>query len=141
MRQCKQCGGTFIGGETLCTYCGEPLIQGAKRKEKKESSRQKENKARQNENAWDTSGFGEGFRNRRDSAPPPINMFRRRPLDSFIAIVLAFTLGTFGAHWFYLGNTSRGMWYAIFFWTGIPTILGLIDGVKLLAGAVHNDFY
>jgi len=126
----------------MCTYCGEPLVTGAKRKEeKKKSSAQKENNARQNEETWDFSGVGETFRNRQDRAPPPINMFRRRPLDSFIAIALAFTLGIFGAHWFYLGRASRGIWYAMFFWTGIPAILGFIDGFKLLGEAIRNDIY
>lgn len=49
------------------------------------------------------------------------------------AAVLGFFLGTFGAHWFYLGEKIKGFIFLVFFWTGIPTILGIIDAVILLA--------
>jgi len=67
-------------------------------------------------------------------------MFRQSRWDRFIAAALAFVFGTFGVHWFFLGNRRRGAWYAIFFWTGIPTILGIIDGAMLLGGAVRDSF-
>ena len=142
MRQCKQCGATFLSGESLCAYCGEPLIPGAKRKDEPKDNRQnkKEYKHRpQGGQGWDFSAFGNEF-SKQNTGPPPIKMFRRNRWDSFIAAALAFTLGTFGAHWFFLGNRRRGFWYAIFFWTGIPTILGIIDGAKLLGGAAQDHF-
>ena len=40
--------------------------------------------------------------------------------------------GTFGIHHFYLGNNKRGILYACLFWTGIPQILGIIEGILLL---------
>jgi len=137
MRQCKQCGGTFLCGETFCTYCGEPLVPGATRKEPKEG-RQK-NYNRNSGDNWDFSAFAQAFGDRSDS-PPPIKMFRQNRWDRLVAAVLAFALGTFGVHWFFLGNNRRGVWYAIFFWTGIPTILGIIDGAMLLGGAVRDSF-
>ncbi len=54
-----------------------------------------------------------------------------------IAAVLAFTFGIFGVHRFYLGQTGRGMLYALFFWTGIPALIGLIDAILFLA--MDND--
>ncbi len=48
------------------------------------------------------------------------------------AFSLAFFLGSFGLHKFYLGNMSAGWIYLLFCWTGIPTILGLIDSLFIL---------
>ena len=46
--------------------------------------------------------------------------------------ILGILLGGFGAHHFYLGNTGRGIVYLLFFWTYIPTILGVIEGISYL---------
>ncbi|MGL5682478.1 MAG: TM2 domain-containing protein [Marinifilaceae bacterium] len=52
--------------------------------------------------------------------------------NKLAAILLAFFLGTFGIHKFYLGQTKAGILYLIFCWTIIPTILSLIDFVMLI---------
>jgi len=49
-----------------------------------------------------------------------------------VAALLALFLGGIGAHEFYLGNTGIGILYLCFFWTGIPAILGLIEGIVFL---------
>jgi len=49
-----------------------------------------------------------------------------------IAGILAFFLGTLGVHRFYLGEWKKGLLYLAFFWTGIPTIVGIIDGARYL---------
>lgn len=41
--------------------------------------------------------------------------------------LLAFFLGGVGAHHFYYKNYIRGIVYLLFFWTGVPVILGWID--------------
>ena len=43
------------------------------------------------------------------------------------AALLAFFLGTFGAHKFYLGHPILGIVYILFFWTFIPTIIAFIE--------------
>jgi len=46
------------------------------------------------------------------------------------AILIAFILGGFGGHKFYLG--SKYAWiYLLFFWTGIPAIVAVIDIIIL----------
>jgi hypothetical protein len=47
--------------------------------------------------------------------------------DELLGAMLALFLGTFGAHRFYLGETTAGVLYILFIWTGIPTLLGLIE--------------
>jgi len=49
--------------------------------------------------------------------------------DRTTAGLLAILLGSFGAHRFYLGHIGLGFLYLIFFWTWIPGIVGLIEGI------------
>jgi TM2 domain-containing membrane protein YozV len=48
------------------------------------------------------------------------------------AAIFAIILGAFGAHKFYLNNRLWGMVYLLFFWTGIPAIVGFFEGVIYL---------
>jgi hypothetical protein len=47
--------------------------------------------------------------------------------------LLAILLGWFGAHRFYLGQYWTGLLYALFSWTGVPAVVGLIEGILILA--------
>ena len=49
-----------------------------------------------------------------------------------IAALLAIFLGGIGAHKFYIGQTAQGVLYLLFFWTFIPAIVGLVEGVIYL---------
>ncbi len=49
-----------------------------------------------------------------------------------IAALLAFFLGGFGIHKFYLGQTGWGIVYLVFCWTFIPSIVALVEFVFLL---------
>lgn len=48
------------------------------------------------------------------------------------AAILAFFLGGFGIHRFYLGQTGKGVLFLLFCWTGIPAIIALIDFIRYL---------
>lgn len=47
--------------------------------------------------------------------------------SKLLCYILAFFLGAFGAHLFYLKKNKKGWLYLAFFWTYIPMILGWID--------------
>jgi len=47
--------------------------------------------------------------------------------DELVGVLLAVLLGSFGAHHFYLRRNGLGVLYLVFFWTGIPAILGIIE--------------
>lgn len=53
--------------------------------------------------------------------------------------VLGILLGSFGAHKFYLGKTGKGVIYLLTSWTGVPGIIGLIEGIKYLC-MDENEF-
>jgi TM2 domain-containing membrane protein YozV len=50
-----------------------------------------------------------------------------------VAALLAFFLGGFGAHHFYLGNYVLGILYLVFCWTLIPAIVAFIEFIIYLA--------
>jgi len=49
-----------------------------------------------------------------------------------VAALLAFFLGGFGAHKFYLGKIGLGILYLVFFWTFIPAIIAFIEFIIYL---------
>ena len=47
--------------------------------------------------------------------------------DELLGVIFALLLGNFGVHHFYLRRDGLGILYLVFFWTGIPAILGIIE--------------
>lgn len=52
--------------------------------------------------------------------------------SKMVAGLLGILLGDFGVHDFYMGNIGAGIASVLFFWTGIPGIVGLIKGIIYL---------
>lgn len=52
--------------------------------------------------------------------------------DKVTAALLAFFLGGFGVHRFYLGQTGLGFLYLIFCWTLVPAFIAFIDFIVFL---------
>ena len=52
--------------------------------------------------------------------------------DKNVAAMLAFFLGVFGVHKFYLNDVGKGILFLVFFWTALPMMLGIIDCIILL---------
>lgn len=59
--------------------------------------------------------------------------------NHLVAGIFAFLLGGFGAHKFYNGSWGWGIIYIIFFWTYIPAILALIEGISYLVNQAKYD--
>ena len=53
--------------------------------------------------------------------------------NKVVAGLLGIFLGGFGAHKFYLGKVGMGFLYLVFTWTGIPWIIGFIEGIMYLS--------
>lgn len=69
----------------------------------------------------------------RQMAPTSLGMQTTPSGKSKLAAALfAILLGGLGVHKFYLGRVGWGVLYIVFFWTFIPAILGLIEGIIYL---------
>jgi len=55
------------------------------------------------------------------------------------AAILAFFLGGFGVHKFYLGRVGQGILYLLFCWTFIPSIIAFIEFIMYLCSS-DEDF-
>lgn len=55
------------------------------------------------------------------------------------AVLLAFFLGGVGAHKFYLGRIGLGIVYLVFFWTGIPALIGFIEAFLISGQVVRQN--
>jgi len=53
--------------------------------------------------------------------------------------IFGILLGGLGIHKFYLGKIGMGVLYIVFCWTGIPSIIGLIEGILYLT-ATDEEF-
>jgi TM2 domain-containing membrane protein YozV len=52
--------------------------------------------------------------------------------NKIVAALLAFFLGGFGLHKFYLGKVGAGILYLLFSWTFIPSIIAFFEAVSFL---------
>lgn len=52
--------------------------------------------------------------------------------SKIVAGILAILIGGLGVHRFYMGHIGKGILYLVFCWTGIPSILALIEGIMFL---------
>lgn len=52
--------------------------------------------------------------------------------SKIVAALLAFFLGGFGAHKFYIGKIGQGILFLLLSWTGIPAIIAFIDFILYL---------
>jgi TM2 domain-containing membrane protein YozV len=66
-------------------------------------------------------------------------MLKELRRNKTIAGVLAMFAGTIGLHCFFMGKYKKGLLYLLFFWTGIPTILGIMDGARLFTQVAEED--
>ena len=55
-----------------------------------------------------------------------------------VGILFAIFLGLFGLHHFYTGDKRHGLFHLAFCWTGIPLVLGIVEGVWWL---IDKDSY
>mgnify|MGYP002629516979 CR=1 FL=1 len=52
--------------------------------------------------------------------------------SKFVAAILAFFVGGFGVHHFYLGNPGIGVLYLLFCWTLIPAVIAFVEFIVFL---------
>lgn len=71
------------------------------------------------------------------SCGAPQNLKNGEGKSKVIAALLAFFIGAFGVHRFYLGQW-RGLFYLFFCWTMIPSLISFIEGIVFLLSNQTN---
>lgn len=56
----------------------------------------------------------------------------KRQLDKTAALLFTFFLGGMGIHKFYFGQTTKGIFYLLFFWTTIPAVFAFVEFFVIL---------
>lgn len=74
------------------------------------------------------------------AVPPQAQGNPYAPVKSRVtAGILALVLGGIGVHKFYLGKIGLGIVYALLFWTYVPAIIALVEGIIYLT-QTDKDF-
>lgn len=155
MKVCKICGKAMDDNYTVCPYCGAALsgddASEAKTQPHYDYSQQQQQQYSYQSNA-NQQQYNAGYyqqpqqpRNENtDYTPAP-----RPQRSAYIAAILAFTLGVFGVHNFYLDKKNRALTQLLValiggvFSVGIATIAimiwGYVEGVKILKGEINTD--
>ncbi|WP_231037823.1 TM2 domain-containing protein [Pectinatus frisingensis] len=63
----------------------------------------------------------------------------KKPVSKVVYCVLAILLGGIGIHKFYTGKIGLGIVYLIFCFTGIPFIIGIIEGIAALTKDTDSE--
>lgn len=127
---CPQCGAPVSANDLECRYCGETL------------QRQVQYPPQQPQQYPQQPLQGQPYvQNVYMNQQPILNdgINPSWPIKSKVAAgLLAIFLGGLGIHKFYLGKVGMGILYLLFFWTYIPEIVGLIEGIVYLCSNDHN---
>jgi len=126
--KCPQCGAPIDPGATECKFCGEKFaVQQA---------------AQQTQQSQTVYTQPQPQVVIQQVAPQPVYTTAINPawpIKSKIAAgILAILLGGIGVHKFYLGKIGMGILYLLFCWTGIPAIVGFIEGIIYLCSNDEN---
>jgi len=121
-RTCPACGAPISLDTSECRYCGEKLIVS----QPKNNTSQTQNESPQSQYTqpqYQTTYVTSQYTQTTYVAPKK---------SKIVAGLLAIFFGGIGAHKFYLGKVWSGIFYLLFCWTAIPTIVSIFEGIKYL---------
>ena len=121
-KTCPQCGAPLDEGAAECEYCGERFAPVYSDSPSQQHSKDQYAPSQpQYQEQIDTRSYPAS------NEPEQQLPYKNR----IIAALLAFLMGTFGVHKFYLGKIFSGILYLVFCWTGIPSIISFFEAVIL----------
>ncbi len=140
---CANCGSEQPDQAKFCAFCGSALNSGIQQQNQQRVTGQQNQQVPQiNQEMF--------YQQPQSQYQPPQNQYpiqyqgyqapnqqygQKPKKDKVIAGILGILLGGFGVHKFYLGDIGLGILYLIFFWSGIPAIIGLIEGILYLVAS------
>ncbi|UYP47073.1 hypothetical protein NEF87_003358 [Candidatus Lokiarchaeum ossiferum] len=123
-KYCVNCGGENNPGAKFCALCGAEMSPTAPPTNQEPQYQQNTYSQPEYQQAQPVYANQSG----------QINDPNRK--DRVAAAIFGIILGGIGVHKFYLGNIGMGILYLIFCWTGIPSLIGFIEGIIYLT---END--
>lgn len=122
---CKKCGQTVEDNSAFCPNCGAGVQDTVPSTNVKSSDGYQQNNPYQ-QNAQ----FAQGGYQPMGNAGTAWGLGDNKKLVNKVAYgILAILLGGIGIHKFYSGKTLWGIIYILLCWTGIPSILALVEGI------------
>lgn len=122
---CPQCGAPIDFGATECKYCGEKINTQQPQmgyQQPQMGYQQPQVVIQQVQPVYNVTGINPSW-----------------PIKSKVAAgLLGIFLGGLGIHKFYLGKVGLGIVYLCLCWTGIPAIIGFIEGIIYLCSNDEN---
>ena len=137
---CPQCGAPIEPNVSKCKYCGEAFQQASAPQAQPQYQQQYQqpqfqqppyNQVPYNQVPYNQVPYQQPMAYNGINPAWPIK-------SKAAAGVLGILLGGIGAHKFYLGKIGMGIVYLLFCWTGIPAIVGFIEGIVYLCSNDHN---
>lgn len=142
--QCKNCGADYGPDDMFCSFCGSPI---EREQEGYGGFDQQSYKASNGgtqviQNIYvNSNGTGDthiadvlgnmGANFRQNNAADYRNRYTL-VRNRIVAGILAIILGFIGVQFFYLNKIVSGILCVMFWWTGIPCLIGIIQGVCML---------
>ncbi|MHA1673493.1 MAG: NINE protein [Promethearchaeota archaeon] len=144
MVYCPNCGGNVADKSRFCSFCGYDM----KNMKSTESNPNANQQAYTEDYQQAQTGYQQnqsGYQPNQSGYQQPAGYslsgsFTSAPKERLVAAIFAILLGGFGIHKFYLGNIGMGIFYLIFSWTGIPEVIGFIEGIIYLT-KTDEQFY
>lgn len=129
---CPQCGAPLEAGATSCRYCGEAVSVPQPQPQPQINFQQQAYQ----QPMYQQPPVYRGpvvYQQPVYTNPAAAAINPAWPLkNKLTAGLLGIILGGIGAHKFYLGSFGMGVVYLLFCWTGIPAIIGFIEGIMYL---------
>ena len=130
---CPQCGAPVPEGAVKCDYCGEALSVPQSQTQTYQQPGQQYQQYQQPGQQYQQPGQQVYVVQQQGGINP------NWPIKSkAVAGLLGIFLGGLGIHKFYLGQAGMGVIYLLFCWTGIPELIGFIEGIIYLGSNDYN---
>ena len=131
---CPQCGAPIELGASECKFCGEKFVV--------QQMNQQTQPQQSQQIVYAQATQPQPQVVIQQAQPQQVYVSGINPAwpvkNKVVAGVLALFLGGIGVHKFYLGKIGMGILYLCFCWTGVPAVIGLIEGIIYLCSNDEN---
>lgn len=145
-RVCPQCGAPIDPGASECKFCGERLTSQQYQQPQYQQPQYQQPQYQQpqyQQPQYQQPQYQQPqYQQPQYQQPQQIYMTAINPAwpvkSKIAAGILAIFFGGIGIHKFYMGKIGMGILYLCFCWTGIPEVVGFIEGIIYLCSSDEN---